>query len=71
MAVTLNEEDDFKPKDLEMLFTDPKEEGHFIVVATVDGFLLAVWNMQWGETFTVDKVAMISLKINQRYQINL
>jgi len=42
MAVTLNEEDDFKPKDLEMLFTDPKEEGHFIVVATVDGFLLAV-----------------------------
>jgi len=36
MAVTLNEEDDFKPKDLETLFADPREEGHFTVVPTVN-----------------------------------
>jgi hypothetical protein len=38
MAVVLNEVDDFKPKDLETLFTDPREERHFTMVATVNLF---------------------------------
>lgn len=71
MAVTLNDEDDFKPKDLKTLLTEPTEEGHFTLVATVVCLWLAVWSMQLGETFTVDMVAMITLKINQYYNINV
>lgn len=69
----LYEEVDFKPKDLETLLTDPKEEGDFIMVALVDLLWLALWSMQRGEIFIVDMVAnaMINLKINQYNNINI
>ena len=53
IAVVLKEEDDFKPNDLEMLLTEPKDTGHLTigVIVVVFGMVLS---MHWAGTFTVD-----------------
>jgi len=51
--VTLDEGEDLRPNDLEMLFTDPSDIGHLRVelMGTVLGMLVS---MHWVESFRVD-----------------